>query len=156
MKLLLFLRYLAHNMIQFNLSPSHCDILFWSIGYSELFLYFHYSFFYCTYLEVKCFISIFCWITLNFNTYLTSISLKINISTFSPSNTNNLDLVLSQSLVLLLLSLFLRKWNRILNSLLNYWSVKAFWRRQWHPTPVLLPGKSHGRRSLVRCSPWGR
>ena len=29
-------------------------------------------------------------------------------------------------------------------------------RRQWHPTPVLLPGKSHGRRSLVGCSPWGR
>ena len=28
------------------------------------------------------------------------------------------------------------------------------WRRQWHPTPVLLPGKSHGRRSLVGCSPW--
>ena len=27
---------------------------------------------------------------------------------------------------------------------------------QWHPTPVLLPGKSHGRRSLVGCSPWGR
>ena len=24
------------------------------------------------------------------------------------------------------------------------------------PTPVLLPGKSHGRRSLVGCSPWGR
>ena len=30
------------------------------------------------------------------------------------------------------------------------------WRRQWHPTPVLLPGKSHGWRSLVGCSPWGR
>ena len=34
---------------------------------------------------------------------------------------------------------------------------KAFlseqWRRQWQPTPVLLPGKSHGRRSLVGCSP---
>ena len=29
-------------------------------------------------------------------------------------------------------------------------------RRQWHPTPVLLPGNSHGRRSLVGCSPWGR
>ena len=29
------------------------------------------------------------------------------------------------------------------------------WRRQWHPTPVLLPGKSHGRRSLVGYSPWG-
>ncbi|KAB0365239.1 hypothetical protein FD754_009395 [Muntiacus muntjak] len=28
-------------------------------------------------------------------------------------------------------------------------------RRQWHPTPVLLPEKSHGRRSLVGCSPWG-
>ena len=28
-------------------------------------------------------------------------------------------------------------------------------RRQWHPTPVLLPGKSHGRRSLVGCSAWG-
>ena len=25
----------------------------------------------------------------------------------------------------------------------------------WHPTPVLLPGKSHGQRSLVGCSPWG-
>jgi len=29
-------------------------------------------------------------------------------------------------------------------------------RRWWHPTPVLLPGKSHGWRSLVGCSPWGR
>ena len=28
--------------------------------------------------------------------------------------------------------------------------------RQWQPTPVLLPGKSHGRRSLVGCSPWSR
>ena len=28
--------------------------------------------------------------------------------------------------------------------------------RQWHPTPVLLPGKSHGRRSLVGCCLWGR
>ena len=28
-------------------------------------------------------------------------------------------------------------------------------RRQWHPTPVLLPGKSHGQRSLVGCCPWG-
>ena len=29
-------------------------------------------------------------------------------------------------------------------------------RRQWHPTPVLLPGKSHGWRILEGCSPWGR
>ena len=28
-------------------------------------------------------------------------------------------------------------------------------RRQWHPTPVLLPAKSLGQRSLVDCSPWG-
>ena len=28
-------------------------------------------------------------------------------------------------------------------------------RRQWQPTPVFLPGESHGRRSLVGCSPWG-
>ena len=31
----------------------------------------------------------------------------------------------------------------------------TFRRRQWHPTPALLPGKSHGRRSLVGCSAWG-
>ena len=30
------------------------------------------------------------------------------------------------------------------------------YQRKWHPTPVLLPGKSHGQRSLVGCSPWGR
>ena len=34
-------------------------------------------------------------------------------------------------------------------------NMRLSWRRQWHPTPVLLPGKSHGRRSLVGCSPWG-
>ena len=31
----------------------------------------------------------------------------------------------------------------------------SYRRRQWQPTPVLLPGKSHGWRSLVGCSPWG-
>ena len=34
-------------------------------------------------------------------------------------------------------------------------SIPSLRRRQWHPTPVLLPGKSHGQRSLVGCSPWG-
>ena len=29
------------------------------------------------------------------------------------------------------------------------------WRRKWQPTPVFLPGESHGRRSLVGHSPWG-
>ena len=33
---------------------------------------------------------------------------------------------------------------------------QGFRRRQWHPTPVLLPGKSHGWRSLVGCGLWGR
>ena len=33
-------------------------------------------------------------------------------------------------------------------------SISHVW--QWHPTPVLLPGKSHGWRSLVGCSLWGR
>ena len=34
--------------------------------------------------------------------------------------------------------------------------IYIYRRRQWHPTPVLLPGKSRGWRSLVGCSPWGR
>ena len=36
------------------------------------------------------------------------------------------------------------------------WVGKIPWRRKWQPTPVSLPGKSHGQRSLVDCSPWGR
>ena len=32
---------------------------------------------------------------------------------------------------------------------------KSPWRRKWQPTPVFLPGKSHGKRSLVSYSPWG-
>ena len=36
------------------------------------------------------------------------------------------------------------------------WVRKIPWRRQWQPTPVFLPGKSHGPRSLVGYSPWGR
>ena len=33
-------------------------------------------------------------------------------------------------------------------------SLRIFYQVQWHPTAVLLPGKSHGQRSLVGCSPW--
>ena len=36
------------------------------------------------------------------------------------------------------------------------WIGKIPWRRKWQSTPVLLPGKSHGQRSLVGYSPWGR
>ena len=40
----------------------------------------------------------------------------------------------------------------------NFTLVFTFmhWRRKWQPTPVFLPGESHGWRSLVCCSPWGR
>ena len=37
-----------------------------------------------------------------------------------------------------------------------FWEgAQVEWRRRWHPTSVLLPGKSHARSSLVGCSPWG-
>ena len=35
------------------------------------------------------------------------------------------------------------------------WVRKIPWRRKWQPTPVCLPGKSHGQRSLEGCGPWG-
>ena len=35
------------------------------------------------------------------------------------------------------------------------WVGKIPWRRKWQPTPVFLPGKSHGRQSLVGYCPWG-
>ena len=37
----------------------------------------------------------------------------------------------------------------------NPWVRKIPWRRNWQPTPLFLPGKSHGQRSLVGCSSWG-
>ena len=37
----------------------------------------------------------------------------------------------------------------------NPWVRKITWRRKWQPTPVFLPGKLHGRKSLVGYSPWG-
>ena len=35
------------------------------------------------------------------------------------------------------------------------WVEKIPWRREWQPTPVFLPGRPHGQRSLVGSSPWG-
>jgi len=37
-----------------------------------------------------------------------------------------------------------------------HFTIWCYWRRTWQPTPVLLPGKSHGERGLVGYSPWGR
>ena len=39
---------------------------------------------------------------------------------------------------------------------LDPWVRKILWRRKWQTTPVFLPEKSHGERSLVGYSPWGR
>jgi len=38
---------------------------------------------------------------------------------------------------------------------LDPWVRKIPWRRAWQPTPVFLPGESHGEKSLVGYSPWG-
>ena len=35
------------------------------------------------------------------------------------------------------------------------WVGKIPWRREWQPTPIFLPGKFHGQKSLANCSPWG-
>ena len=43
-----------------------------------------------------------------------------------------------------------RKWHRF-----HLWVGKIPWRRAWQPTPVFLPGESHGRKNLVGYSPWG-
>ena len=51
----------------------------------------------------------------------------------------------------------LSNWTELRFSLVTYFIHGGTYirRRQWQPIPVLLPGKSHGRRSLVGCSPWG-
>ena len=46
--------------------------------------------------------------------------------------------------------------NCLINLPVNSNIYISFQRRQWYPTPVLLPGKSHGWRSLEGCSPWSR
>ena len=37
----------------------------------------------------------------------------------------------------------------------DHWVCKIPWGREWQPTPVFLPGESHGQRSLADYSPWG-
>ena len=50
-------------------------------------------------------------------------------------------------------SLFTWNYHTIVNWL--YWNIKD-WRRQRQPTPVFLPGESHGQRNLGGYNPWGR
>ena len=47
------------------------------------------------------------------------------------------------------------KYRRCKRLRLDSWVGKTPWRRAWQPTPVFLPGKSCGQRSLVGYSPWG-
>ena len=51
----------------------------------------------------------------------------------------------------------LKQFSNFFVSCRRYILVRAIfsWRRQWHPTPVLLPGEPQGQRSLAGCSPWG-
>jgi len=51
-------------------------------------------------------------------------------------------------------SLLLHHWFICEHFLVSHFDTISHF-RQWQPTPVLLPGKSHGQRSLVGCSPWG-
>ena len=54
------------------------------------------------------------------------------------------------------MSLFMCSEFKIQLCMFNPWVRKILWRRKWQPTPVPLPGKSHGRKSVVDYSPWGR
>ena len=71
-------------------------------------------------------------------------------------NTKNIELFLGL-LWKLLLTFICILWDRKVTH--QWWKKVPLMtdtqRRHWHPTPVLLPGKSHGWRSLVGCSPWG-
>ena len=51
------------------------------------------------------------------------------------------------------LSVLVSSWCMHSSRIAGYYGTS--WRRRWHPTLVLLLGKSHGQRSLVGCSPWG-
>ena len=68
---------------------------------------------------------------------------KVNFLSWSFSNRNGW-----KNIKHLYMSLYIQQ-------LILYCIHHHLWRKQWHPTPVLLPGKSHGWRSLVGCSPWG-
>ena len=48
------------------------------------------------------------------------------------------------------------QWRRHKRLGFDPWVGKIPWRRAWQPTPVFLPGESHGQRNLVGYSPWGR
>ena len=91
---------------------------------------------------------------------VTDFAILIHLIVFQNSQLNLLSfmLVLLVSGIRLLpfLSATTKSQHKMKSGLLLNVVVRQSWRRQWQPTPVLLPGKSHGRRSLIGCSPWGR
>ena len=80
----------------------------------------------------------------------------LTLQTYKSLKRNNRsDEVQSYCLMNPILCLF-HLWNPFLATFLSLRKGRTLhWRRQWRPTPVLLPGKSHGWRSLLGCSPWG-
>ena len=81
-------------------------------------------------------------------TWITAVSLSVNIIPSLQTHFLNFPLL---NRIQQVLSLNLG-WEFFINS----FKLKQSGRRHWHPTPVLLPRKSHGWRSLVGCSPWDR
>ena len=59
----------------------------------------------------------------------------------------------SQIIILYTLNLYSAVYRRLR---FNPWVRKIPWRKKYQPAPVVLPGKSHGQKSLVGYSPWGR
>ena len=69
------------------------------------------------------------------------------------------QVLFSSSVLLLVLGrlltpILIYQWELGFSSIESWKSIK-FWRRKWQPTPVFLPGESHGQRSLTDYSPWG-
>ena len=76
---------------------------------------------------------------------LSSIAAKLSCFSFAPSFIVNM------------IDVYFQKNNPLVSVFTHLYSIAInMRRRQWHPTPVLLPGQSHGWRRLVGCSPWGR
>ena len=86
-------------------------------------------------------------------TPILSASLSLNLPPFLPSSFPLFSLLIFPTGLCLFLPSFISS-----NSWANIYCDPCLnsRRRRWHPTPVLLPGKFHGQRSLVGRSPWGR